>query len=160
MTKTRCVGFTVMGHSVTVVHADVPSDINLPIEIVLDATWPVQDGPRPEALSVLYQRCASSLKEHGAEHVVIKASALPQTGGTRLAHLEGAECRGVVLAAAASIGKPVLILSKATISKTYGNRKVDEYLKDDHFWSNNTVGSKLRKNSREAAMLIIAARNR
>ncbi|WNF11718.1 hypothetical protein RKE57_06150 [Stenotrophomonas geniculata] len=159
MTKTRYVGFTVVGQSVTVVHADVPNDINLPIEIVLDATWPVQDGHRPEALNVLYQRCASSLKEHGAAHVVVKASALAQAGGTKLAHLESAECRGVVVAAAASIGKPVSILSKAAISKTYGNRKVDEYLKDDQFWCKNTVGHKLRKTSREAAMLIVAARN-
>ena len=36
---------------------------------------------------------------------------------------------------------------------------LDEYLKDDDFWNQQTEGGVLRKTSREAAMLIIAQRN-
>lgn len=39
-----------------------------------------------------------------------------------------------------------------------GNAKVDEYLKDEAFWNSKTTGSALRAGSREAAMLIIAAK--
>jgi len=53
----------------------------------------------------------------------------------------------------------VKILSKAVISRTYGERKVDEYLKDDAFWNEQIEGGPLRKTSREAAMLVVAARN-
>jgi hypothetical protein len=49
-------------------------------------------------------------------------------------HLEAAELRGVVLAALATATKTVTI-QKAKISKTFGKRKADEYLKDDSFWS-------------------------
>lgn len=40
----------------------------------------------------------------------------------------------------------------------YGERKVDEYLKDNSFWDDQITGAKLKIASREAAMLIIASR--
>lgn len=61
--------------------------------------------------------------------------------------------------AAAASQCPVKALSKAVISRTYGDRKVDEYVADDAFWADKTTGGALRKLSREAAMLLIAARN-
>jgi hypothetical protein len=70
-----------------------------------------------------------------------------------------AEVRGVIIAAAASVCE-VKVASKAVTSRTYGERKVDEYLVDDAFWHEQTQGGRLRKTSREAAMLVIAARNR
>jgi hypothetical protein len=73
--------------------------------------------------------------------------------------LISAEVRGVIIAAAASVCE-VKVVSKAVISRTYGERKVDEYLDDDAFWNEHTQGGKLRKMSREAAMLVVAARNR
>ncbi|MCY1551239.1 hypothetical protein D9M68_875560 [compost metagenome] len=118
----------------------------------------MQKGDRAPALSVLHQRCADYFRENEVDLVIVKASALP-TGSVKLAVLGSAEVRGVVIAAAAS-STEVAILSKALISRTYGERKVDEYLKDDSFWAEHTEGGKLRKTSREAAMLVIAARNR
>ena len=73
--------------------------------------------------------------------------------------MTSAEVRGVIIAAAASVCE-VKVLSKSLISRTYGERKVDEYLEDDAFWREQTQGGTLRKMSREAAMLVIAARNR
>ncbi|MBS0355509.1 MAG: hypothetical protein JSR83_16615 [Proteobacteria bacterium] len=157
MTK-RYVGFVVVGEAVTVVDAEVPNDKDLPITIISDTSWNLQNGDRGPALAVLHQRCADYLRENEIGFVVVKASALP-TGSAKLALLESAEVRGVIIAGAASTSD-VKILSKAVISRTYGERKVDEYLKDDSFWNEHTEGGKLRKTSREAAMLIIAARNR
>lgn len=157
MTK-RYVGLVVVGEVVTVVDAQVPDDNDLPITVLSDATWNLQTGERGSALSVLHERCAGYFRENQVDLVVVKASALP-TGPAKLALLGSAEVRGVVIAAAAS-SSTVKILSKGVVSRTYGDRKVDEYLKDDDFWKKHTIGGKLRKTSREAAMLIIAARNR
>jgi hypothetical protein len=64
-----------------------------------------------------------------------------------------------VVMAAAAAQCAVKALSKAVISRTYGNRKVNEYVADDQFWASRTTGGVLRKLSREAAMLLIAVRN-
>lgn len=154
---TRQVGFVVVGEAVTVVDAEVPADVTAPITVLSDTTWPLQKGERGPALNILHQRCASYLKENKIDAAVIKASAAPQ-GAARLALLESAEVRGVVIAAAASVCE-VKTLSKAVISRTFGERRVDDYLQDDDFWTNATVGLR-RKTSREAALLIIASRKR
>ncbi|PTQ70334.1 hypothetical protein [Pseudomonas sp. GV071] len=154
----RYVGIVVVGEGVTVVDTEVPDDKSLPVTVLSDSTWSLQKGERGPALAVLHQRCADYLRENEISQVVVKSSALP-TGSAKLALLESAEVRGVIIAAAASASR-VAILSKAVISRTYGERKVDEYLKDDDFWGEHVEGGKLRKTSREAAMLIIAARNR
>lgn len=149
-------GIAVVGDKITVVHAEVPADQGDPIIILSDSSWPLQQGERGAALAVLHQRCQNFFEQNNIQLVIIKASALPQSG-VKLAVLESAEVRGVVIAAAASKTK-VEILSKAKISRTYGDRKVDEYLKDNSFWSGKITGSKLKVSSREAAMLIIASR--
>lgn len=153
----RCVGFVVVGEVVTVVDAEIPDDADDPVTIVADSSWKLQKGERAPAYVVLHQRCYDYLRENGVGSVVVKASALHQ-GASRLGLLTSAELRGVIMAAAASVCE-VKVLSKAVISRTYGDRKVDEYLQDDDFWEEKTKGGKLRKTSREAAMLIIAARN-
>ena len=63
----------------------------------------------------------------------------------------------MVAAALASV-TPVSFESKANISRNFGERKVDEYLKDSDFWAKETTGE-LRSGSREAAMVILAARS-
>lgn len=153
----RCVGFVVVGETVTVVDAEVPDDEDEAITIIADDTWRIQKGDRPAAFAVLHQRCADYLRENGVDKAVVKASALP-TGAARLGLLTSAEVRGVIIAAAASECE-VQVISKAVISRTYGERRVDEYLQDDDFWAEQTEGGKLRKTSREAAMLLVAARN-
>lgn len=153
----RCVGFVVVGDVVTVVDAEVPEDAGDPVTVLADDTWKLQKGDRAEAYDVMYRRCTNYLKENGVARVVVKASALTM-GSTKLSHITSAELRGVVIAAAASVAS-VRTMAKALISRTYGNRKMDEYLQDDDFWDEQTTGGSLRKNSREAAMIVIAARN-
>ncbi|HEX8667339.1 MAG TPA: hypothetical protein VF727_03080 [Allosphingosinicella sp.] len=152
----RRVGIVVVGGTVKIVDAEIPDDADDPIRILADDTWRLQEGGHPEAYEVIHRRCADYLKENNVARAVIKASEL--SGSTKLAHLESAELRGVIIAAAASATE-VTLMKKSVISKTYGERKVDEYLKDDSFWDEQTEGIPLRKTSREAAMVLIASRN-
>jgi hypothetical protein len=61
------------------------------------------------------------------------------------------------MSAAASVAS-VVALAKARISRTFGSRKVDDYLKDETFWTDGVAGAALRTGSREAAMLLLASR--
>ncbi|MDV3459034.1 hypothetical protein RZN05_18695 [Sphingomonas sp. HF-S4] len=155
MTK-RWLGLNASKDSVSVVDAEIPD--KGPVVILSDDTWKVQKGDRATAYSFLHQQCADYVKENGIDAVVVKASAVTGQGSAKLGLLTSAEVRGVVMAAAGSHCK-VKALSKAAISKTYGERKVDEYCADDAFWAAQTKGQPLRKMSRETAMLLIAARN-
>jgi hypothetical protein len=156
MTK-RWLGLSATKESVTYVDVEVPDDDG-PIVVLADDTWKVQRGDRAEAYNVLHQQCADYIREHSIEAAYVKASAVAGKGAAKLGMLEGAEVRGVVIAAAASVST-VLQLKKGVVSRTYGERKVDEYVADDSFWSEQTTGGKLRKGSREVTMLLIAARN-
>ncbi|MBZ9675257.1 hypothetical protein [Mesorhizobium sp. ES1-1] len=153
----RWLGLITSKDLVTVVDAEVPDGDN-PIVVISDDTWRIQKGDRAAAYSVLHQQCTDYVTENGIEAVVVKASAVTGQGSAKLGLLISAEVRGIVMAAAGALC-PVKALSKAVISKTYGDRKVDEYVADDAFWVAHTTGGSLRKLSREAAMLLIAARN-
>ena len=83
----------------------------------------------------------------------IKASAV-SLGGTKKAHLEAAELRGVALAAAVNVCE-VRAVSKAVTSRTFGSRGVDEYLKDNDYWTGLGLGD-LKKGMREAAFTAIS----
>ncbi|TKD31678.1 MAG: hypothetical protein E5W98_28240 [Mesorhizobium sp.] len=154
----RYIGFVASSDVVTVVEGEIPDGQEDPITIIGDTTWKLQKGHRASAYAVLHQRCVDHVRENKIEGVVVKASAVPQ-GSARLALLTSAEVRGVVLAAAASICENTRELSAASISRNYGDRKIAEYLADDSFWDEMTVGGDLRKTSREAAMLLVATRN-
>jgi len=78
--------------------------------------------------------------------------------GTKKAHLEAVELRGVVMSAAAEAARTTC-LAKSNFSKTFGKRKVDEYLADDDYWDAEISGQ-LRAGSREAAMILLAARGK
>ena len=153
----RWLGLSASKDSVVAVDAEIPDDDG-PIIIKSDDTWKVQKGDRAAAYNFLHQQCADYIKENGIDAVVVKASAVAGKGSATLGFLLSAEVRGIVIAAAAS-QCPVKALSKAVISRTYGDRKVDEYVGDDAFWADKTTGGSLRKLSRETTMLLIAARN-
>jgi hypothetical protein len=153
----RWLGLSASKDSVNVVDAEIPDDDG-PIVIRMDDTWKVQKGDRSAAYNVLHQQCADYIKENGIDAMVVKASAVAGKGSATLGLLLSAEVRGVVIAAAAS-QCPVKALSKAVISRTYGDRNVDDYVGDDAFWADKTTGGTLRKLSRETTMLIVAARN-
>lgn len=149
----RWLGVVVVGDKVTIVDTEV-SDSG-PLKIVADLTWDLQKGDRAQGYRVMADRIANHARENKIFNAVIKGSALSQ-GGTRLAHLESAELRGVAMAALASVTN-VQSTKKGHISKHFGDRKADEYLADDAFWKKEISGT-LRKGSREAALLILATK--
>lgn len=150
----RWIGIVVASANIVVVDALVP-DIG-PIQIQADHSWPLQSGARPAAYSVMHQQVGDYVREHGIQRVVIKATAL-STAGTKMSHMEAAELRGVVICSAATV-VPTQLVAKAHMSRTFGSRKVDEYIADSRFWSTEISGAKLRTGSREAAMILLAAR--
>ncbi len=126
------------------------------IHVVDDVTWDLQGGERAEAYSVMHERILNYFKENDIQFIVIKSSEV-NISGARKVHLEAAELRGVIMAASILLGVPTRVLSKAHVSRTFGERKTGEYVEDDHFWENQIQGT-LRKGSRETALLILAAR--
>jgi len=155
MTK-NWVGFVIGGGEVILVHAEIPENDDDPIVVINDTTWRIQDGGHAEAYEVMHRRCSNYLSENKVDTVVIQASATSKS--MKLGHLASAELRGVIMASASSACK-VIPIAKGVISRTYGDKKFDEYVDDDQFWADNTTGGELRKTGRKAAMLLIAARN-
>ena len=156
----RCIALVASTESVTVVEGEMPDSADEPISITFDDNWKVQKGDRAPAYAVLHQQCVDYVRENKIDGVVVKASAIPQgPGKPKIGLLHSAEVRGVVMAAAASVCENTVEISAASISRNYGDRKIGEYVADDAFWDEVTTGGKLRKTSREAAMLLVAQRN-
>lgn len=155
----RWAGLVAAGQSVIVVGAEIPDDPADPIIITYDQTWSVQKGNRAAAYAIIHQQCLNHLSGCKVDKVFIKASATSRAGMGK-AHLEGAEVRGVVAAAASAVPnvRSVEMVAQAQISKHYGNRKVEEYVKDGKFWAEKTTGGTLRAGSRVGAMILIAER--
>jgi hypothetical protein len=149
----RWLEIVVSGDRLTVVDVEVTD--HGPLILQTDQSWTLQAGDRARAYHVMHQRVADYVREHGIARTVIKASAVSQ-GKMGKAHLDAAELRGVVMCAAAA-GCETQCLAKGHISRTFGERKVDEYVADKGFWEGNVVGQ-LRAGSREAAMILLAAR--
>ncbi len=150
----RWLGVHVSGDGLVIVDAEVPGDG--PIVIVADESWKLENGDRPKAFQTIYKRLSDYVRDKGIARAVIKESAA-LAHGMKLAHLQAAELRGVAICALAC-GCPVEQVSKARISKGFGKRKADEYLKDNDFWKENLGGVAMRAGSREAALLILATR--
>lgn len=150
----RWLGVVVGSDKVIAVDAAVP-DAGA-ITILSDQSWKLQSGPRANAYYVMHQHLSDYARENNITRAVVKASAVGREA-VKLGHMEAAELRGVVLAALASVTKTETV-KKATVSKTFGKRKVDDYLADDDFWDGEASGENLRKGSREAALILLASR--
>jgi hypothetical protein len=147
-------GVEVEREKVTWVRAKIPDDADAPIEILGDETLLLQQGARAQAYPVIHATL-SGLAE-GMDLVVVKASEGGRHAATQ-GRLEAAELRGVAICALAGKTSTTSI-KKASISRTFGERKTDEYIDDDRFWEESVTGRKMRKGSRLAAMVIIAER--
>ena len=91
-------------------------------------------GDPAKAYRVVFEQLVDLFRNSGVETIYIKSSAV-SGGKATMALLEGAELRGVTLTAAATVGCAVHLVSKAATSKIFGERKVDQYLKDDDYWT-------------------------
>jgi hypothetical protein len=153
----RWLGLVVSADEIKVVDAEIPDDANAPIVIQSDQTWPIQPGDRPKAYEVMHRQLANYAKENGISRAVIKASATGKGMIMKLSHLQAAELRGVATCALASVTE-VETITKSYVSRNFGERKADEYLKDNDFWTKEATGTALRSGSRPAALVILAAR--
>ena len=150
----RWLGVVVSGDKVTAVDVEVPNDDG-PMVLQADHSWPLQKGDRISAYVVMSQQVSNYATENDIQRAIVKESAV-SLGGTKKTHLLSAELRGLVITALASVTS-VECKSKATISRTFGERTVDEYVADNKFWQEHINGD-LRAGSREAAMVLLAAR--
>lgn len=150
----RWMGIAVTGTKAVLVTA--VEETGKPLEIIADDTVDLQSGDRAAAYKVMHDRVSDRIAHNKVDEVFVKASAW--TSGMKLAHLEAAELRGVVIAAAGTNAR-VHTVSSAQITKTFGKRKFEDYVKDDDFWPTKISGIKLRSGSRAAALLLIAARD-
>jgi len=122
------------------------------LSLIQLVTIPQQTGDVPIAYAEVYRRVASLLAESGVSRAFVKSSALPGKS-VQLAVLEGAELRGVTIAAVASIRSiTVKMVSKAQLSRAHG--KVDIILKDDAFFGARISGD-LKRGFREAALIVL-----
>jgi hypothetical protein len=153
----RWLGLVASSEEIKVVDAEIPDDANAPIVIQNDQTWPIQPGDRPKAYEVMHRQLANYAKEKGISRAVVKASATGKGMTMKLSHLHAAELRGVAICALASI-TDVETITKSYVSRNFGERTADEYLKDNEFWTKEATGAALRGGSRPAALVILAAR--
>lgn len=154
----RWVGLHVTGDLVVLVDLDVPADDNEAAVVQSDTTIRLERGDRADAYQTMYRAVSDYLRQNKVKRVVIKASAV-NPSGTGGSHLLAAELRGVVAAASVDGGAQVMFIKKQSLSKTFGKRKADEYVKDAAFWKAEIAGN-LRSGSREAALLVLAAAGR
>ncbi|WP_247455771.1 hypothetical protein [Bradyrhizobium sp. 166] len=144
------------GDKVTIVDAQIDGQNALTLEN--DFTWPLQPGNRSESYLTVSKQVTDYAQENSIAKAFVKESAVSGRGAATMALLQSAELRGVVMAALAAV-VPTVTKSKASISKTFGERKVDDYVKDDDFWKKEVKGIALRSGSREAVMVLLSARN-
>lgn len=143
-------GVVVSGNDAICVHLECGQ--NTPT-LVNQFTWSLQAGDRAAAFATLFERMKDYVQEQGISKVAIKASAVGQARPT-LSHLHSAELRGIVSTAAKVGGAEVIFIQKGVISRSFGSRKVDEYIKDDNYWEAEIEGD-IAKTRREAAFLIL-----
>ena len=146
-------GIVVSGAQLDAVHMEIDDSSAI---VNNQFTWKLQSGDEVLAYAAMYDRVKDYIKNNAIEHVVVKASAVGQNKPT-LAHLKSAELRGIISVASIGGGASTSLIQKGTVSRTFGDRKVDEYVKDDSFWDKQIVGD-LAKGRREAALLVLSQR--
>jgi hypothetical protein len=152
--KTRWAGIQASGKSVRIVAVD--EDKNGELTYVGTETCPLQDGDHCAALEQVRTRVMNSLRTLSIQKVALLDTAAGKTIG--FAHLQGAELRGVVKAAASAAVGDVVLVKKGVASRTFGARKVDGYVADAAWFGEQIAGPELSKVDREVVFCILAAR--
>lgn len=147
-------GIVVSGAQLEAVHLEIDGSSAI---LKNQFTWKLQSGDEALAYAAMYERIRDYVRNNTIEYAVIKASAVGKNKPT-LAHLKSAELRGVVSAASVGGGASTALIQKGTVSRTFGDRNVDEYVKDDSFWDNQVIGD-LAKGRREAALFVMSQKN-
>lgn len=147
-------GIIASSGQILAVHLEINSDQT---KLINQFTWKLQTGDEPSAYAVMYDRIKEYVENHNIQDVVIKGSAVGKNKAT-LAHLKSAEVRGVACVASVVGGADTKLVQKGTVSRTFGNRKVDDYVKDNSFWDDQALDD-VTKGRREAALLILSQKD-
>jgi hypothetical protein len=116
--------------------------------------------PRVDGLVQLRSRVKTLIENTSPDEVLVKPFE-PQSLQPRLrrnitaAWFETAEVRGVVAEAARATATATSFRAGATVSRTVGARKKDEYVADDSYWEEEVDGA-LPKGFREVAIIAIS----
>jgi hypothetical protein len=154
----RWFGITCTRSEVIIVGLEYANDSELPT-VFLDEKIPVsQTGDTPDDYKTIFERLQNDLIENKITHVIIKGSS-PSSKGASRDILEGAELRGVLIAAASVAKSEVHIANAAIVSRTFGERKTDAYVKDSEFWKGQVIGN-LRATAKNAAFYILSHKKR
>jgi hypothetical protein len=121
-------------------------------ELIVARKLQLERGPRPQAFRSLGEQLCNILREAGVLEVFIKKSSAGRH--VTLSHLEAAEVRGMVFFAASGVAQ-VTAVNPTVLSKTFGTKKTQEYLKDDRFWADRAL-EELEKQYRDPCLLVIA----
>lgn len=147
----QLLGIVVTGEKVNCVHIENKDGS---LSLINQFTWSLQRGDKPDAYCRIFERIKDYVSENNIEKAIIKASSVGRERA-KLGHLHSAELRGIVCVAVRFGGAEVKLVQKGTISRTFGNRKADEYIQDDSFWENRISGD-IAKTRREAAFLVVS----
>ena len=151
----KWLGVVVSGSQVNVAHLEIDNDS---ATVENQFTWKLQSGDSVSAYTEMAERFSDYIKNNAIDNVVIKSSAVGQARPT-LAHLKSAELRGAISVASSGAGASTQLVQKAVISRTFGERKADEYVRDDSFWEDSVTGE-LTKSRREAALLVLSQKDK
>ena len=131
---------------------------NLQRTVVQDFKIPLLKAPRPVAYNQAHGRIKDFLQQSQIDKVAVVSSAV-NPGGISSSHLEAAELRGVVMAAAVQADATVHCVNMTVIKKKkeiLGPLATSEYMNDDDVWATAVSGT-LKKGSRDAGIAAIAA---
>ena len=148
------IGVVTSGSQLNAVHLELNDDNAV---LMNQFTWKTQSGDETLAYAAMYERVKEYIENNAIKYAVIKASAVGKNKPT-LAHLKAAEMRGIICVASVAGGATTKLVQKGAISRTFGERKVDDYVKDDSFWDDQILGE-LTKGRREAAILVLSQRS-
>jgi hypothetical protein len=109
------------------------------------------------AYNLMRKRIIDFVDSNQVGRVVIKASAVPTPPRANKSLLEGAELRGAVMSCAGE-NIEVVMINKAVLSRLFGERRADDYIRDDGFWD-DVIDGNLRKKSREVALMLLHDRD-
>jgi hypothetical protein len=146
-----CCGIAVGANHVDVVIVDGARGPDT-LTLVISRRLELQQGDRALAFRALGDQLSNILHEAKAATVFIKRSAAGPH--VKLGHLEAAELRGMVFFVATGSAR-VTAINPTALARTFGNRKPQEYIKNDDYWKDRNL-AELEKRYRDPCLLIIA----
>lgn len=138
-----------------VVHARPSDDRSILLQVVHEHTWSVDLRNKCASYPALKRIFNEYVVQHGIDAIVLKKGHLGSEGRGHASMISAGELRGVIYIACEQCD--IFEINRCVVSRTYGDRKVGEYINDSHFWNERVNGISKSRLHREAAILLLAA---